>query len=59
MIFTERYTTPNRYPTPAAAKKARDTRARELRKNGYTVSCTKWDFGGLGYGMTYALEATK
>ena len=47
---------PNKDP---CAKQNRDKRARELRKQGYTVVCKKWSFQDLGYGDMYTLEAEK
>lgn len=59
MNIKEQFTTPKKYPTPIEAKRARDARARDLRKDGYSVTCKKFDFGGLGYGMSFVLEASK
>ena len=58
-FIEERFTTPNRYPTEEEAKRARDARAKELRKLGYKVECKKWSFSGLGYGASYTLTARK
>ena len=38
------------------ARKARDRRARELRKQGYQVTCEKWDFQDLARCIDYTLE---
>lgn len=57
--ITERYTTPNHYPTDKEAAAARNARAKELRAAGYTVTCKKWNFGGLGYGSSFTLVAVK
>ena len=45
-----------KYPN---AKKIRDLRARELRKEGYTVTVKTWDFTDLSRSMYYTLEAHK
>lgn len=45
------------YATPAEAKRARDARARDLRKQGYTVTCKKWDFINLARAVAFTLEA--
>lgn len=58
-MIKEQFTTPNRYETDAAARAARDARAKELRAQGYTVKCKKWSFAGFGYGSSFTLEATK
>jgi len=41
------------------AKKLRDSKARELRQEGYKVICKTWNFMDLGRFMLYSLEATK
>ena len=41
------------------AKKIRDKRAKELRKEGYKVEVKTWDFQDLSRLMYYTLEATK
>jgi hypothetical protein len=47
------------HATEADAKRARDTRARELRAAGYTVECKKWDFSDLARAVRYTLAARK
>jgi flagellar biosynthesis protein FlhB len=47
------------FPKYPDAKKIRDRRARELRKEGYTVEVKTWDFQDLARGMYYTLEAKK
>jgi len=41
------------------AMRVRNARARELRKEGFTVTCKKWDFTDLARDVNYTLEATK
>ena len=41
------------------AKKLRDKRARELRKDGWTVTTNKVEFSSLGRTTIYTLEATR
>jgi hypothetical protein len=41
------------------AKKLRDDRARELRKEGWTVKTKKFNFSDLGTGVSYILEASR
>lgn len=48
-----------KYASAEDAKRARDARARELRKAGYTVKCAKWDFSDLARAVRYTLEARK
>lgn len=56
----EAYNGPGKnYRTAEDAKRARDTRARELRQQGYTVICKKWDFTDLARAVRYTLEAHK
>jgi hypothetical protein len=57
--ISEKFTTPKNYPTEAAAQAARNARAKELRAQGYTVKCKKWDFGGMGYGASFTIDAVK
>jgi hypothetical protein len=45
-----------RYPD---AKKIRDRRARELRKEGFIVEAKTWDFTDLSRSIIYTLEAKK
>ena len=59
MNISERFTTPKNYPTEAAAMQARNARAKELRAQGYTVKCKKWDFSDLARGASFTLDATK
>ncbi len=40
-----------------AAQRARNSRARELRKAGYTVKCSAWDFSDLARTRDYVPEA--
>ncbi len=40
-------------------KLLRDHKAQELRQDGYTVICKKWDFADLARGVRYTLVATK
>lgn len=54
-LIEKTWTTP-KYPD---AKKLRDAEARELRKQGFKVEIETWDFGGLGYGKSFRLTATK
>ena len=53
--MTEHFTT-TKYGTDQAAKKARDAKARELRKQGFTVHCLKWDFTDLARTRDFTLE---
>ena len=46
------------YATAEDAKRARDTRARDLRKQGYKVTCAKWDFSDLARAVRFTLTAT-
>lgn len=46
----------SKYPD---AKKVRDQRAKQLRTEGWTVKVRKWDFSGMGAGVTYTLEASR
>lgn len=39
------------------ARRSRDRRARELRKQGYMVKCSKWNFEDLAREVVYKLEA--
>jgi hypothetical protein len=41
------------------AKRNRDKRARELRKQGFKVTCEKWSFPDFGTGDMYTLEAER
>lgn len=41
------------------ALQQRNTRARELRKQGWTVECKKWDFTDLARCSVYSLSATR
>ena len=59
MKLSERFTCPKNYPDESSAQKARNARAKELRAQGYTVKCAKWDFGGLGYGASFTIDAVK
>lgn len=43
----------------AQARRARDRRARELRKLGFTVECKKWDFTDVARDIGFGLEAWK
>jgi len=54
-IINERYST----KTDPLAKRNRDKRARELRKQGYTVTCEKWSFPDMGLSDLYTIEAKK
>lgn len=45
------------YATPRDAKRARDARARELRKGGMSVVCKKWGFSDLARCVSYTIEA--
>jgi hypothetical protein len=47
------------YPDEASAKRARDARARELRKAGYTVTCAKFSFQDLARASRFTLEAKR
>lgn len=53
---SEHFTTPNNYPDDQAAMIARNTRAKELRKEGYSVKSTRVSFAGFGYGTDYLVE---
>jgi hypothetical protein len=46
----------SKYPD---AKQLRDRRAKELRKQGFTVKCQKWDFTDLARSCSYSLTATR
>lgn len=54
--FKEHFTT-TKYGSEKAAKQARDKRARELRKQGWTVECKQWDFTNLARCVDFTLEA--
>jgi hypothetical protein len=41
------------------AKKERDILARQLRKDGYKVTCKKWSFPDMGTKDNYTLYAVK
>jgi hypothetical protein len=41
------------------SKLERDRKARELRKQGYTVECKTWDFTDLARAISYELTATR
>lgn len=41
------------------ALQRRNARARELRKQGWTVECKKWDFTDLARCSVYTIYATK
>lgn len=41
------------------AKRLRDRRARQLRKEGYIVECKKWDFPDIGTGSMYIIDAKR
>jgi hypothetical protein len=41
------------------AKKERDFCARELRKQGWEVTCKKFSFQDFGFGSAYTLHATR
>lgn len=45
-----------RYPN---ARKLRDQRARQLRREGWTVECRKWDFIDLARCYAYSLHAER
>ena len=47
------------FPRLSDAKKIRDRRAKELRKEGYTVEVKTWNFMDLSRSMFYTLEANK
>ena len=40
-------------------QQTRNKRAKELRQEGWSVTCKKWDFAGLGGEAIYAIEASK
>lgn len=46
----------SKYPD---AKKIRDRRARELRKQGWEVKCVTYDFTDLARSMRYCLDARR
>ena len=46
----------DKYPN---ALRLRNARAKELRKQGWTVKCKTWDFIDLARCHVYSLEATK
>lgn len=46
-------------PKNPNAQRDRNVRARQLRKEGWTVKCKSYNFGGLGYGQSFILRATK
>mgnify|MGYP001612682858 CR=1 FL=1 len=48
--------TSEKYGTDHGARKARDARARELRKQGFEVTCKMWDFTDLARDRDYTLE---
>lgn len=56
--ITEHYSS-NAYESDRAAMTARNARARELRRQGWTVTCKTWDFTDLARARDYTLEATK
>ena len=59
MAYPEERFTGNKYGGEQNAKLARDRRARELRKDGWTVKSEKWDFSDLARDVMYTLEARK
>lgn len=52
--MTEHFPT-TKYPDEKAARRARDLRARELRRAGFTVTCKRWDFTDLARAIDYTL----
>lgn len=53
--MTERFST-NDHGDEAAARRARDARARLLRAHGVTVKSKRWDFTDLARAVVYTLE---
>jgi hypothetical protein len=47
------------YATEQDAKHARDTRAKDLRAQGYIVKCAKFDFSDLARAVRFTLDARK
>ncbi len=54
-VLEERWSD-SKYPD---ALQRRNARARELRKQGWTVKCEKWDFTDLARCSVYTLYATR
>jgi len=52
----EEFWADDKYPD---AERLRNARARELRKQGWSVKCQKWDFTDLARCCTYSLEAAR
>jgi hypothetical protein len=48
-----------KYGDDTNAKKARNQKAKQLRLEGYSVECKKFDFQDLARAIVYTLEATK
>jgi len=58
MSINESFNAPtDKYPTVLNAKRARDVRARELRKQGYFVVTQKWDLSDLARVIRFTLTA--
>lgn len=56
--ISEAFNAPSsKYPTEQDAQRARNARAKELRKQGYNVTCKKWDFTDLARAVRFTLEA--
>lgn len=47
------------YGNDQCAQRERNRRARDLRKQGYVVCCSTWDFADLARVKDYALDARK
>jgi len=54
-VLEERWSD-DKYPN---ALQLRNARAKELRCQGWTVKCQKWDFTDLARCCVYSLEATR
>lgn len=51
--------TDTKFGSEKAAMQARNKRARELRKEGFSVKCKTWDFTDLARCRSFTLEARK
>ena len=56
---TREHFTTAKHGSDQAARKARDARAKELRRDGWTVVCKRWDFTDLARTIDYALEGSR
>jgi hypothetical protein len=55
----EEHFTSTKYGDDKQAMQARNKRARELRKQGFAVTCKTWDFTDLARARDYTLKARR